>query len=37
MTRPILRRAQYVLTQGPKVKMRGDSNGIPCEKQWCGR
>ncbi|MBQ0929416.1 excalibur calcium-binding domain-containing protein [Ideonella sp. 4Y16] len=29
--------AQYFLTHCPGVKMDGDHNGIPCEKQWCGR
>jgi Excalibur calcium-binding domain len=29
--------AQYFLTHCPDVKMDGDHNGIPCEKQWCGR
>ena len=28
--------AQYFLTHCPDVKMDGDHNGIPCEKQWCG-
>ncbi|MFN6133562.1 MAG: excalibur calcium-binding domain-containing protein [Synechococcaceae cyanobacterium] len=29
--------AQYFLNHCPGVKMDGDRNGIPCEKQWCGR
>lgn len=29
--------AQYFLTHCPGAKMDGDHNGIPCEKQWCGR
>lgn len=27
--------AKYFLQHCPGVKMDGDSNGIPCEKQWC--
>lgn len=27
--------AKYFLTHCPGVKMDGDRNGIPCEKQWC--
>jgi hypothetical protein len=29
--------ATYFLAHCPGVKMDGDRNGIPCEKQWCGR
>ena len=29
--------AMYFLAHCPGVKMDGDRNGIPCEKQWCGR
>ena len=29
--------AKYFLTNCPGVKMDGDRNGIPCEKQWCDR
>jgi hypothetical protein len=29
--------AQYFLGHCPGVKMDGDRNGIPCEKQWCNR
>jgi len=29
--------ARYFLAQCPGVKMDGDRNGVPCEKQWCGR
>lgn len=29
--------AQYFLTHCPGVKMEGDHNGLPCERQWCGR
>jgi hypothetical protein len=27
--------ATYFLKNCPSVKMDGDSNGIPCERQWC--
>ena len=27
--------AKYFLANCPDVKMDGDRNGIPCEKQWC--
>ena len=27
--------AQYFLARCPGVKMDGDRNGIPCERQWC--
>lgn len=27
--------AKYFLANCPGVKMDGDKNGIPCEKQWC--
>lgn len=29
--------AKYFLGHCPGVKMDGDGNGIPCEKQWCNR
>lgn len=29
--------ANYFLANCPGAKMDGDGNGIPCEKQWCGR
>jgi hypothetical protein len=29
--------AKYFLAHCPGVKMDGDHNGIPCEKQWCSR
>ena len=29
--------AKYFLANCPGVKMDGDKNGIPCEKQWCSR
>ena len=29
--------AKYFLAHCPGVKMDGDGNGIPCEKQWCGK
>lgn len=29
--------AKYFLANCPGVKMDGDKNGIPCEKQWCAR
>lgn len=29
--------AKYFLATCPGVKMDGDRNGIPCEKQWCTR
>ena len=29
--------AKYFLANCPGVKMDGDKNGIPCEKQWCIR
>jgi Excalibur calcium-binding domain len=29
--------AKYFLANCPGVKMDGDHNGIPCEKQWCFR
>ena len=29
--------AKYFLSTCPGVKMDGDRDGIPCEKQWCGR
>lgn len=28
--------ATYFLKHCPGVKMDGDGNGIPCERQWCG-
>ncbi len=27
--------AKYFLARCPGVKMDGDRNGVPCEKQWC--
>jgi len=29
--------AKYFLLNCPGVKMDGDHNGVPCEKQWCAR
>lgn len=29
--------ATYFLENCPDVKMDGEGDGIPCEKQWCGR
>jgi len=29
--------AKYFLANCPGVKMDGDKNGVPCEKQWCSR
>ena len=29
--------AKYYLRNCPGVKMDGDGDGIPCERQWCGR
>jgi len=29
--------AKYFLAHCPNVKMDGDHNGIPCERQWCPR
>jgi len=29
--------ATFFLKNCPNVKMDGDGNGIPCEKQWCKR
>jgi hypothetical protein len=29
--------ATYFLRNCPGVKMDGDGNGIPCERQWCSR
>ena len=29
--------ARYFLAHCPGVKMDGDGNGIPCERQWCSR
>lgn len=29
--------AKYFLANCPGAKMDGDQNGLPCEKQWCGR
>ena len=28
--------AKYFLAHCPGVKMDGDGDGIPCERQWCG-
>jgi hypothetical protein len=27
--------AEYFLSSCPGVKMDGDNDGVPCEKQWC--
>jgi hypothetical protein len=29
--------ATYFLRNCPGVKMDGNSDGVPCEQQWCGR
>jgi hypothetical protein len=29
--------ATWVLQNCPGTQMDGDNNGIPCERQWCGR
>lgn len=29
--------ATYFLQNCPDVKMDGEGDGVPCEKQWCGR
>jgi hypothetical protein len=29
--------AMYFLEHCPGVKMDGEGDGIPCERQWCGR
>jgi cold shock CspA family protein len=29
--------AMFYLKNCPGVKIDGDGNGIPCERQWCGR
>jgi len=29
--------AKYFLANCPGAQMDGDRNGVPCEKQWCGR
>ena len=29
--------AKYFLANCPGVKIDGDKNGIPCERQWCSR
>jgi excalibur calcium-binding domain-containing protein len=29
--------ARFYLANCPGVEIDGDGNGIPCEKQWCGR
>lgn len=29
--------AKYFLAHCPVVEMDGDRDGIPCERQWCGR
>jgi hypothetical protein len=29
--------ATYFLQNCPGVKMDGEGDGVPCEKQWCGR
>lgn len=28
--------AEYFLAHCPDVKMDGNGDGVPCEKQWCG-
>ena len=28
--------AEYFLRNCPNVKMDGEGDGVPCEKQWCG-
>ena len=28
--------AEYFLQHCPGVKMDGEGDGVPCEKQWCG-
>jgi hypothetical protein len=27
--------AKYFLARCPNVRMDGDHNGVPCERQWC--
>jgi len=29
--------AEFFLRNCPGVKMDGEGDGVPCEKQWCGR
>jgi len=29
--------ATFFLRHCPGVKMDGDGNGVPCERQWCGK
>ena len=29
--------ATFFLENCPDVKMDGEGDGVPCEKQWCGR
>jgi hypothetical protein len=29
--------ATYFLQHCPGVKMDGEGDGVPCERQWCGR
>jgi hypothetical protein len=29
--------ATYFLRNCPGVKMDGNNDGVPCERQWCGR
>ncbi len=29
--------AKFYLRNCPSVKIDGDGNGVPCEKQWCGK
>ena len=29
--------ATFFLQNCPDVKMDGEGDGVPCEKQWCGR
>ncbi len=28
--------ATYFLQHCPDVKMDGNNDGVPCERQWCG-
>jgi hypothetical protein len=28
--------AEFFLENCPDVKMDGEGDGVPCEKQWCG-
>lgn len=29
--------AKFFIQNCPNTKMDGDRDGVPCEKQWCGR